>query len=63
MQTVGLSLLRYSSPTDAEPIGSVTVEALYARDDRITAAIVIGSIFGGLILVVAIIAAIAVSNV
>ena len=33
MQTIGLSLLSYSSPTDdAEPTGSVIVEARYEKD-------------------------------
>ena len=33
VQTVGLSLLSYSSPTDdGEPTGSVIVEAHYAHD-------------------------------
>ena len=43
VQTVGLSLLSYSSPTDdAEPTGSVIVEAHYVNDYATIMLIVIG---------------------
>ena len=42
IQTVGLSLLSYSSPTDAEPTGSVVVEAHYVDDYAKIMLIVIG---------------------
>ena len=42
VQTVGLSLLSYSSPTDAKPTGSVIVEAHYVDDYATIMLIVIG---------------------
>ena len=41
VQTVGLSLLSYSSPTDAKPTGSVIVEVLYDNIDYTDEALIV----------------------
>ena len=51
VQTVGLSLLSYSSPTDAKPTGSVIVEVLYDNIDYTDGLIVVFSSIGSMIFI------------
>ena len=53
VQSLGAMLVNYSSPTDAEPIGSVIVRVHYADDYAIPMLIVVGC--GGLLILTMII--------
>ena len=63
MQTLGLSLLNYASPTDAKPTGSIIVEVHYGFKYSSTFVLIVffGSVIGLLILVEVICGAIRVS--
>ena len=58
VQSLGSLLLSYSSPTDAEPYGSIIVEALYGYDTSGIGLIVFGCIIivSIIILIVALVA-------